>query len=259
MYILDLPTGISLINGSEDNIYGNEDYFFVSDHMPDSDEEFQIWSNIMWAKDPIQYSPLGDIEYKGKKYQKMTGLYVNRTHLSCEFTYDNVSVGDLKVINKVSGDADDTTKYFTYKVTLSDNTINGKYGDMEFKNGISTFTLKDNESILAIGLPINIEYTVVESDNDGYQVTSINSNGKIEANKVVSVEFTNVKNSTPIIDNQENIVNNNKPTNSPIISDKGDINQNTTNKLPTTGKTNFALVGILMILGGITISKNKNK
>ena len=44
----------------------------------------------MWAKDPIQYSPLGDIEYKGKKYQKMTGLYVNRTHLSCEFTYDNV-------------------------------------------------------------------------------------------------------------------------------------------------------------------------
>ena len=121
MYILDLPTGISLINGSEDNIYGNEDYFFVSDHMPDSDEEFQIWSNIMWAKDPIQYSPLGDIEYK--------------------------------------------------------------------------------------------------------------SNGKIEANKVVSVEFTNVKNSTPIIDNQENIVNNNKPTNSPIISDKEDINQNTTNKL----------------------------
>lgn len=76
---------------------------------------------------------------------------------------------------------------------------------------------------------------------------------------MVSVEFTNVKNSTPIIDNQENIVNNNKPTNSPIISDKEHINQNTTNKLPTTGKTNFALVGILMILGGITISKNKNK
>lgn len=99
------------------SIYGNEDYFFVSDHMPDSDEEFQIWSNIMWAKDPIQYSPLGDIEYKGKKYQKMTGLYVNRTHLSCEFTYDNVSVGDLKVINKVSGDADDTSNILLLKVT----------------------------------------------------------------------------------------------------------------------------------------------
>lgn len=120
MYILDLPTGISLINGSEDNIYGNEDYFFVSDHMPDSDEEFHIWSNIMWAKDPIQYSPLGDIEYKGKKYQKMTGLYVNRTHLSCEFTYDNVSVGDLKVINKVSGDADDTSNILLLKVITMD-------------------------------------------------------------------------------------------------------------------------------------------
>ena len=120
MYILDLPTGISLINGSEDNIYGNEDYFFVSDHMPDSDEEFQIWSNIMWAKDPIQYSPLGDIEYKGKKYQKMTGLYVNRTPLSCEFTYDNVSVGDLKVINKVSGDADDTSNILLLKVITMD-------------------------------------------------------------------------------------------------------------------------------------------
>ena len=75
MYILDLPDGISLMNGSVDNIYGNQDYVFVSDHMPESDEEFRIWSNIMWAKEPSQYSPLKDIEYKGKKYQKMTGLY----------------------------------------------------------------------------------------------------------------------------------------------------------------------------------------
>ena len=36
MYILDLPDGISLMNGSVDNIYGNQVFVFVSDDMADS-------------------------------------------------------------------------------------------------------------------------------------------------------------------------------------------------------------------------------
>lgn len=267
MYILDLPDGISLMNGSVDNIYGNQDYVFVSDHMPESDEEFRIWSNIMWAKEPSQYSPLKDIEYKGKKYQKMTGLYTNRTHLWTEFTYGDVSSGDLKVTNKVSGNAADKTKEFTYTVTLSDKTINGKYGEMEFKNGVSIFKLRDNESKEAIGLPANVEYEIIESDNEEYQVTSSNSTGKIEANQIITVEFTNIKNlkptqipdldPMPIPDEEANIVDTNKPINPSTIPNKEEINQNTIDKLPNTGRSNFILIGILMILSGVAIVKNK--
>lgn len=267
MYILDLPDGISLMNGSVDNIYGNQDYVFVSDHMPESDEEFRIWSNIMWAKEPSQYSPLKDIEYKGKKYQKMTGLYTNRTHLWTEFTYGDVSSGDLKVTNKVSGNAADKTKEFTYTVILSDKTINGKYGEMEFRNGVSIFKLRDNESKEAIGLPANVEYEIIESDNEEYQVTSSNSTGKIEANQIITVEFTNIKNlkptqipdldPMPIPDEEANIVDTNKPINPSTIPNKEEINQNTIDKLPNTGRSNFILIGILMILSGVAIVKNK--
>ena len=267
MYILDLPDGISLMNGSVDNIYGNQDYVFVSDHMPESDEEFRIWSNIMWAKEPSQYSPLKDIEYKGKKYQKMTGLYTNRTHLWTEFTYGDVSSGDLKVTNKVSGNAADKTKEFTYTVILSDKTINGKYGEMEFKNGVSIFKLRDNESKEAIGLPANVEYEIIESDNEEYEVTSSNSTGKIEANQIITVEFTNIKNlkptqipdldPMPIPDEEANIVDTNKPINPSTIPNKEEINQNTIDKLPNTGRSNFILIGILMILSGVAIVKNK--
>lgn len=267
MYILDLPDGISLMNGSVDNIYGNQDYVFVSDHMPESDEEFRIWSNIMWAKEPSQYSPLKDIEYKGKKYQKMTGLYTNRTHLWTEFTYGDVSSGDLKVTNKVSGNAADKTKEFTYTVTLSDKTINGKYGEMEFKDGVSIFKLRDNESKEAIGLPANVEYEIIESDNEEYEVTSSNSTGKIEANQIITVEFTNIKNlkptqipdldPMPIPDEEANIVDTNKPINPSTIPNKEEINQNTIDKLPNTGRSNFILIGILMILSGVAIVKNK--
>lgn len=267
MYILDLPDGISLMNGSVDNIYGNQDYVFVSDHMPESDEEFRIWSNIMWAKEPSQYSPLKDIEYKGKRYQKMTGLYTNRTHLWTEFTYGDVSSGDLKVTNKVSGNAADKTKEFTYTVILSDKTINGKYGEMEFRNGVSIFKLRDNESKEAIGLPANVEYEIIESDNEEYQVTSSNSTGKIEANQIITVEFTNIKNlkptqipdldPMPIPDEEANIVDTNKPINPSTIPNKEEINQNTIDKLPNTGRSNFILIGILMILSGVAIVKNK--
>ena len=46
-------------------------------------------------------------------------------------------------------DADRSTE-FNFTVTLSDTSINGVYGAMEFVNGVATFTLKHNESKTAI-------------------------------------------------------------------------------------------------------------
>ena len=95
----------------------------------------------------------------------------------------------------VSGNAADTNKAFTFIVTLSDNTLNGTYGEMEFKNGIATFTLKHNESKTATGLPVGISYTVTESDNEGYTVEAQNASGSIIENETISASFTNIKDS----------------------------------------------------------------
>ena len=100
------------------------------------------------------------------------------------------STGNLSVHKTVLGNNIETNKEFTFTVTLSDNTVNGTYGDMEFINGVSTFKLKHNESKQAVSLPKGITYTVTESDNEGYSVSSKNSVGNITKDNVI-VDFEN--------------------------------------------------------------------
>ena len=194
IYALDLPEGISVLNVDPFNIYGDTKLTLVSDDIPDINDEFIIWNRIMWGPEPRQYSPSEEVYYNGKKYQNMVGLNVNSTYMSSEFTYRDVATGKLIVNKIVDGNIDDTLRDFTFTVTLSDNTINGTYGDMEFKNGAATFTLKHAESKTATGIPVGIDYTVKESNNDGYTIESQNANGTILSNKVESVTFTNRRN-----------------------------------------------------------------
>ncbi len=84
--------------------------------------------------------------------------------------------GNLAVKKKVSSTrSEDKTRNYGFKVTLGDKTINGKYGDMEFKDGVATFTLKDNETKRAASLPLNekgeLKYEVVETDAGGLTST----------------------------------------------------------------------------------------
>lgn len=104
-------------------------------------------------------------------------------------------LGDLKVSKTVTGSGS-TTKDFTFTVTLSDQNLNGTFGDMSFTNGVATFTLKHNESKTATGLNAGTTYTVTESDNAGYTVTKTGDTGTIEKDKTAEVKFTNYKGSS---------------------------------------------------------------
>ena len=101
--------------------------------------------------------------------------------------------GSLTISNNVTGNAADTDKEFTFTITLDDETINGVYGDVEFVNGVATFTLKNGESKTAAGLPEGIGYTVTVSDNEGYTVTVKNETGSIKKDMTVEVVFVNNK------------------------------------------------------------------
>ena len=104
--------------------------------------------------------------------------------------WKSTAKGDLKVSNTVSGSAGDTTKPFTFTVTV-DSSINGTYGEMTFTAGSATFTLRHGESLTAVGLPADTAYTVAESDNEGYTVTANGAAGTISKDGTAVAAFTN--------------------------------------------------------------------
>ena len=101
--------------------------------------------------------------------------------------------GDLEVTKTVVSDAaDDKTKDFTFTVTLGDNTISGTYNGVTFTNGVATFTLKHGDKKEIKDLPTGITYTVTETAEDGFSVTSTGETGTI-SKTVSTAAFTNTR------------------------------------------------------------------
>ena len=105
--------------------------------------------------------------------------------------WESIGTGDLTVSKTVEGTGGDKEKEFTFTVTLNDKYITGTYGDMIFKDGVATFTLKHGESVKAVGLPEGIEYTVSESGAEGYTVTADGETGAIVAGETAEAVFVN--------------------------------------------------------------------
>lgn len=121
-------------------------------------------------------------------------------NLSQTLMKDKVEVGNLYVTKTTSGNAADATKAFTFTVTLTKegSTFNGAYGQMNFNQGVATFTLKNGEQMPALGIPADTKYTVEESDNSGYTVTINGTNnttasGTITADTDEIVAFNNYR------------------------------------------------------------------
>lgn len=121
------------------------------------------------------------------------------------YTYDftNVKKGALTVEKIVQGNRGETDRAFEFTVMLAGksqtsieaNTINGKFGDMTFENGVATFTLKHGQSITASGLPAGLTYTVEETNAnaDGYTTSNSGNTGTIPSGDTDKVYFTNTK------------------------------------------------------------------
>ena len=133
-----------------------------------------------------------------------TGEIQKNATSKAEFINTKNEYGSLTVSKDVNGNKGDTNKDFHFTVTLSDTSINGTYGDMTFKDGVATFTLKDNESLTATSLPTGITYKVIEQEanQDGYVTTSTNDKGYILNNQNIKVYFINTKEVKPQSSNQ---------------------------------------------------------
>ena len=100
--------------------------------------------------------------------------------------------GSLRITKTVSGNYGETDKEFHF--TVEANVPDGKYGDVTFKDGKASFTLKDQGSVEIQNLPHGTEYTVSENEAnaDDYVTTFqlIKGSVKGEAAKVNSLTDT---------------------------------------------------------------------
>ena len=69
---------------------------------------------------------------------------------------------------------------FEFTVTL-EKSISGTFGGMSFKDGVSSFTLRDGESKSATGLPADVKYTVTEKSNNNF-ITTWSGNTSLNGN-----------------------------------------------------------------------------
>ncbi|MBQ6365991.1 MAG: Cna B-type domain-containing protein, partial [Oscillospiraceae bacterium] len=159
----------------------------------------------------------GTISVKGKQTKTITGLPQGVTYTVVE-AVDNLfkadkqqlsgtvsttastaafentrKTGNLEVKKTVvSSNAADKETEFSFKVTLSDTTITGTFGDMSFDKGVAEFMLKNGEVKTATGLPTGVTYTVTEAADAGFATTSTGETGTICLAKATAA-FTNTR------------------------------------------------------------------
>lgn len=158
---------------------------------------FLTGSDTVWSgafKDQPKYDDTGTlIEYSvvetsdSEHYQISYGEEQNGTQVIA-----NTANGNLTVTKHVTGSGDPDEK-FHFTVTLSDQSMNGIYGEMTFRNGVAEFTLSHGESKTATDLPAGITYSVVEQEaNQGaYTTTGSGETGTIQPGDIAQVAFTN--------------------------------------------------------------------
>ncbi len=125
-------------------------------------------------------------------------------------------VGSLTVRNTIVGTAADQNRAFNFTVTLSDPSINGRFGDMTFVGGTASFALSGGQNVTASDLPAGTGFTVYETDAgaDGYTATVFGLpaesgySGFIAENADSAVEFINEKNGAPALGGSLTVINN---------------------------------------------------
>ena len=99
--------------------------------------------------------------------------------------------GDLAVTKTVvNKNSKNTDRAFTFTVTLGDETISGKFGDLTFNKGEAKFTLKDGGKAEAAGLPAGVSYEVKEETAEGFVTSKTGETGAISEKTAVAA-FTN--------------------------------------------------------------------
>lgn len=149
-------------------------------------------NGVKYTVTEADYSRAGySTSYVGDK-----GTISEGTTQVCEITNVKNAVGSLTVLKTLSGNDTERTRDFRFTVTLSDQTINGTFGNAEFTNGVASFNLRGGQTKIISNLPSGIDYTVDEEDcsGDGYiTTTNGNNKGTITEDEAIVAQFINTR------------------------------------------------------------------
>lgn len=124
------------------------------------------------------------------------GTIVGNSEVIAAFTNTRNAEGSLTIYKILEGNDVDTTKEFGFTITLSDTNINATFSELDFINGVATFTLKGGTSKVIEELPNGIGYTIIEADytGDGYTTIKTGDVGTISETVSGAAVFTNTRN-----------------------------------------------------------------
>lgn len=164
-----------------------------------------------------------------------------------------IHYGDLSITKQTEGSGADADEYFDFTVTL-DKEITGTYGDLEFKDGVASFKLKNGETKTARGIISGTAYKVQEkqANEGGYQTSSENEEGLISADETVSVVFTNYREAN--IEDDDDPVHDN--SNEPGGSSSDNPSNDSSGDTPQTGDllVSGALMVFLVLFSGTMLA-----
>lgn len=190
LYKLTLLEGMTAVDEEGNDISGTtiragRGFYLVSSTKPTQTATVSASSTLTWLKETRQYSPVNSTEF-----QHMIGALIYTKDVSTSVTTQPATEGSLSVTKNVEGEENSTTA-FKFTVTLSDTSINGTYGVMDFTNGVATFVLHNGEAAVAEHLPAGVTYTVAEEASDAFTTTWDDQAGRIVAEKTVAATCTN--------------------------------------------------------------------
>lgn len=194
--------------------------------MTSSGEEVQTVHNVAAAVsfNPLTFTKTGEYTYFVNEIGNSSTVDMDAHVVEVKITVsgDPQNKGNLKAVVQLVGDTtfrntskpaslklhkavdgtDDTSKEFTFKVTLTgrnNQVVNGNYAGVAFKNGVGTVTMKAGENKIISGIPAYTSYTVTEENlPNGYALKSIeHGTGVLAAAGDASVTATNTYHAKP--------------------------------------------------------------
>ena len=169
--------------------------------------------------------------------------------------------GNLTVTVTDTGEGADPARQWQFRVGLSDTEITGQYGDMNFTDGVATFTLQSGQSLTAKDLPEGVKYTVteLEANQDGYTTTYTGDSGLITSEQDMVAAFINDKPAPakPDKPSDDPVTPTDNPPDTPTYTPPDTPTSNNPNDTPKTGdESHLALWFSLIIVSllGITVT-----
>lgn len=132
----------------------------------------------------VYHSDTGNILIAAEPEKNVATIY---------YTTAAAQTGELTIQKTVTGENGDKTKAFTFTVTFDTMVVYGNQESTSF-----TFRLKHGERVTIPNIPDGTHYTVKESDNAGYRVSTSGAEGTIRAGQSVTAAFLNSRGPVPL-------------------------------------------------------------